>query len=222
MKLFNWRSNRALALVVSIAGVGCIEEAPVRPAALPYYSDASFTPHWLAPDSEALANFHEIPDFELTNQNGEKVTRDKFDGRIYVVDFFFTSCGGICPKMTANMALVQEAFRGDEGVRLLSHSVTPTHDTVEVLAAYAKKYGIDDAQWDLVTGPRAEIYDLGRTAYFVEEDLGQAKDDDDFLHTENFVLVDAKRHVRGVYNGLNKASVAQLIRDIQQLRDEAP
>ncbi|UII77942.1 SCO family protein [Flagellimonas sp. HMM57] len=187
---------------------------------LPYFSDEFFTPNWITPGSNEEKEFHKIPDFELTNQLGDTITQKTFDNRIYVVDFFFTSCPGICLKMTNNMTKIQEAFKNDSEVLILSHSVTPTIDSVSVLKAYADKYGILANKWHLVTGDKEEIYTLGRDHYFVENDLGEPKSVDDFLHTENFLLIDKEKHIRGIYNGLNKSSIAQLITDIKSLKKE--
>ncbi|GAL64014.1 SCO family protein [Algibacter lectus] len=187
---------------------------------LPYYNDESFTPHWLTPNTEEEKTFHKIPDFSLTNQSGETVTQDTFEGKIYITDFFFTTCPGICPKMTGNMAKIQEEFKNDPDVLLLSHSVMPSTDSVSVLRAYANKNDVIDNKWHLVTGSRDEIYTLGRDHYFVESDLGEVKSIDDFLHTENFLLIDKNKHIRGIYNGLNRASMAQLITDVKALKQE--
>ena len=139
---------------------------------------------------------------------------------MYVTDFFFASCPGICPSMTRNMFLVQDAFKTDPDVLLLSHSVTPSQDSVSVLKTYAKAYGVNNGKWHLVTGKKEEIYNLGRNFYFVENDLGEPRDINDFLHSENFLLIDKNRHVRGIYNGLSKTSIEQLIIDIQALKKE--
>ena len=188
---------------------------------LPYYNDESFTPHWLTPNTEEEKAFHKIPDFSLTNQSGETVTQDTFEDKIYVTDFFFTTCPGICPKMTGNMAKIQEEFKDDNDILLLSHSVMPSTDSVSVLKAYANNNNVVDNKWHLVTGDRNEIYALGRDYYFVESDLGEVKTIDDFLHTENFLLIDKNKHIRGIYNGLNRASMAQLITDIKALKKES-
>ena len=186
---------------------------------LPYYNEASFTPKWMDAKSDKLKSFHTIPNFSLTNQDGENITQKTFEGKIYVTDFFFTTCPGICPKMTSNMSLVQEAFKNDDSLFILSHSVTPTKDSVPQLKKYALEHNINK-NWHLVTGDKKEIYDLGRTSYFVEEDLGEPKGIDDFLHTENFILIDKNKHIRGIYNGLNKNSVKELIADIRTLKKE--
>lgn len=187
---------------------------------LPYYNDPTFMPHWLSINDIALDTFHRISPFTLVNQNGETITNETFNNKIYVTDFFFTSCPGICPKMTANMSILQEAFWEDNEVLLLSHSVTPKRDSVPVLKEYANAKNIYAKKWHLVTGTQREIYKLGRKDYFVEEDLGINKDLDEFLHTENFVLIDKNKYIRGIYNGLNKTSVNQLIADIKTLKKE--
>ncbi len=204
---------------MAFALFGCSQnqEADKNTPGLPYYSEATFTPHWLSPDSPELKDFHRIPAFSLINQNGDTITEKTMEGKIYVTNFFFTSCPGICPKMTNNMALIQEAFLQDDQVLLLSHSVTPDYDSVAVLKDYATAKNIVSGKWHLLTGDRDEIYSLGRNSYFVEEDLGVEKTNDDFLHTENIILVDQNRHIRGIYNGLNKAAIAQLVEDVKVL-----
>jgi len=188
-----------------------------RVEALPYYNEASFTPHWIKTGSHTEKEFHKIPDFKLINQLGKKITQNTFENKIYVTNFFFTTCPGICPKMTNNMFTIQEAFKTNHDVLLLSHSVTPNRDSVAVLKNYAENRGVQHHKWHLVTGNRKEIYHLGKHAYFIEEDLGEKKEEEDFLHTENFVLIDKNKHIRGIYNGLNKTSVNQLIQDIYTL-----
>ena len=191
-----------------------------RVASLPYYSEATFTPHWIDPRDEVLDTFHTISSFKLVNQEGEIVSNETFNDKIYIVDFFFTICPGICPKMMDNMSILQDEFIDVDDVLLLSHSVTPERDSVSVLKEYAEERGILSDKWHLVTGAQEEIYKLGRKDYFIEEDLGIEKDLDEFLHTENFVLIDKDRHIRGIYNGLNKTSVRQLITDVKALKSE--
>lgn len=147
---------------------------------LPYYSEASFTPILKELNEKDLNELHKIPSFSFTNQDGQIITDKTFDDKIYVTDFFFTSCPGICPAMTKNMNAVQEAFKDDDEVLLLSHSVTPEKDSVAVLKYYAEAHGVLSGKWHLVTGKQKEIYDLGRKSYFVEEDLGLQKSVDEF------------------------------------------
>ncbi|WP_218598777.1 SCO family protein [Polaribacter sp. NJDZ03] len=215
--------SRFFLLLIIVTTISCKntnkETVLSRVDTLPYYNEASFTPKWIDANSDELKSFHTIPEFSLTDQNGENITQKTFEGKIYVTDFFFTTCPGICPMMTKNMTLVQDAFKDDTSVLMLSHSVTPSIDSV----AQLKKYAIDKnigENWHLVTGDKKEIYDLGRQSYFVEEDLGEPKGIDDFLHTENFILIDKQKHIRGIYNGLNKNSVKQLIADIKTLQLE--
>ena len=223
MKKLKKTGNRNFLLLLILVAISCKnnkeETVSSRVANLPYYNEASFTPKWIATKSDVLKSFHKIPDFSFTNQDGKNITHKTFEDKIYVTDFFFTTCPGICPRMTKNMDIIQQEFIKDSSVLLLSHSVTPTIDSV----AQLKKYAIDkniDKNWHLVTGDKKEIYNLGRQAYFVEEDLGTPKGIDDFLHTENFVLVDKNKHIRGIYNGLNRNAVQQLIADIKTLQKE--
>ncbi|PIB34049.1 electron transporter [Reichenbachiella sp. 5M10] len=206
-----------------VIGAGCKSspsEKESRIEVLPYYNEATFTPQWYASDLDLPIGFHQIPSFRLVNQYGEEVTEHTVRGKISVVDFFFTSCPGICPKMASNMALVQEAFLETDEVIMLSLSVTPEYDSVPILRGYAERTEVVSGKWHLLTGDREEIYDLGRHWYFVEEDLGLQKAEEDFIHTENFILVDGNQHIRGIYNGLNKASVNQLIADIHTLQNQ--
>jgi len=187
---------------------------------LPYYKDKSFTPHWLTPNSEEEKAFHKIPDFKLVNQLGDTVTQKTFEDRLYITDFFFTTCPGICLKMTGNMKILQEAFIDDPEILLLSHSVTPSIDSVSLLKEYAEENEIMSTKWHLVTGDKMEIYELGRNQYFVENDLGIPKGIEDFLHSENFLLIDKNKHIRGIYNGLNRTSIKQLITDVKTLKQK--
>ncbi|MEL7121797.1 MAG: SCO family protein [Bacteroidota bacterium] len=217
MKSFSWVIISPLLLI----NLSCnqTKTGDSRVDKLPYYEEATFTPHWY--EEEIPAGFHQIADFELVNQEGEVITADNFENKIYVADFFFTICPGICPKMTSNMAVLQEAFLEDDDVLLISHSVMPDYDSPDILKEYAEEKGVKSGKWHLVTGQREMIYDLGRNHYFVEENLGLEKSADDFLHTENFVLIDKNKRIRGIYNGLNNSSIQQLIADIELLKKES-
>ncbi len=180
---------------------------------LPYFNSALFTPDW----EEGV---HKIPNFSFTNQMGEKVTNKTFEGKIYVADFFFTMCPGICPKLTKNMSLLQDSYKNDPNILLISHSVMPWFDTVERLADYATTNGVSLPTWNLVTGDTNTIYDIARNGYFADEDFVKTQDVSDFIHTENFILVDAKGYIRGVYNGTLSLEVKRLMRHIEILRKE--
>jgi protein SCO1/2 len=164
--------------------------------------------------------FHQIRPFKLINQENHPFTEIDIEGKICVADFFFTTCPGICLKMTNSMSVIQKEFFNDDKILLLSHSVTPEKDSVPVLKQYAEEKKVDFKRWKLLTGNKNEIYDLGRKYYFVEEDEGVKKGNDVFLHTENFILIDKQRHIRGIYNGLDPNSVQNLISDIKILKAE--
>lgn len=214
--------NKIILLTLTLILFACQEKDinESRVERLPFYNEATFKAQWIVNGDESLDTFHRIPSFQFLNQNGDIISDKTFKNNIYVTDFFFASCQGICPKMTTNMTLIQNEFLKDNEVFLLSHSVTPDKDSVSVLKNYAEIHGIVSGKWHLVTGSQKDIYKLGREFYFVEEDLGLQKDIDDFLHTENFVLIDKNKHIRGIYSGLNKTSVNQLIADIHTLKKE--
>lgn len=214
--------NKIIVFLLLIVLVACQEqeENNSRVDTLPFYNEATFTPHWISDNDESLDTFHRISPFKLINQEGETITEKTFEDKLYVVNFFFTICPGICPKMTNNMMQLHDEFLKDDDVLLLSHSVMPKNDSVSVLKSYAEDRGISSKTWHLVTGDKKEIYKLGRNDYFIEEDLGLSKKKYEFLHTENFVLIDKNRHIRGIYNGLNKTSINQLVTDIKTLKKE--
>ncbi len=188
---------------------------------LPYYNTPDFTPVFLASPSEVDESIpHQISSFSLTDQDGEVVTEKDIEGKIHVANFIFTSCGSICPTMTRHLKLVQDEFRNDDNVVLLSYSVTPWIDTVKKLGEFADKYGIDSSNWHLLTGNKGEIYTLARQSYFAEEDLGFTRDSTEFLHTEHVLLIDKDKRIRGIYNGTLQLEAEQLIKDIKKLTKE--
>jgi len=187
---------------------------------LPFYNSQEFTPHWLAPDDEQLADFHSIPDFSFTNQFGETVTQDNVQGKLYVASFFFTTCPGICPTLKSRLEKVHATFKDDDEVMILSHSIRPSTDTVDTLKRYADKNQIVGDSWQLLTGDQQTTYQLAKSAYFASEDLGNIQNTEDFLHTENLLLIDQHRRIRGIYNGLSRSSVNYLISDIAILKQE--
>lgn len=197
-----------LFLISVMTMIACSEsKQDVRKAVtLPFYNEATYTPNWMSPDDSKSKTFHRISLFKLTNQEGEIIAEKSFENKIYVVGFFFTHCPKICPKMTTNVMLLQDEFLKDDDVLLISHAVTPGIDSVSVLKRYADNRGIVSHKWHLLTRSKQEIYKLGRKDYFVEENLGMTKEKDEFLYTENFVLIDKNRQIRGIYNGLNNAS----------------
>ena len=187
---------------------------------LPYYDSAEFTPKWLKSDTLELESFHKIPEFTFSNQDGDVVTQATFDHKIYIASFFFSTCPGICPDVRSQLFKVQENYLNDDEVLLLSHSIRPTTDTVEILQTYAKENDVVSKKWHLVTGDKELIYTLAKDYYFADEDLGEIENKESFLHTENLLLIDQNKHIRGIYNGLNSVSVNHLIDDIKLLKKE--
>ncbi len=163
---------------------------------------------------------HTVSDFSLVNQVGDTVTRKNFAGKLTVVDFFFTTCQGICPRMTTQMSRVYEAFKGNDSVLFLSHTVNPENDSVSVMAATAKKYNADVRQWHFVTGDKAQIYKLARTSYLVSDTEGDGGKED-FVHSEKFTLVDGDGHIRGLYDGTDERDVDMLMKDIRILLSQS-
>ncbi|RDY60049.1 SCO family protein [Flagellimonas nanhaiensis] len=161
--------------------------------------------------------YHSIADFELVNQNGETITQENYKDKIYVADFFFTTCPTICPIMTKNMAEVQDAILEDDDILLLSHSVTPVIDSVPQLKKYALEKGVIDAKWNLVTGDKKQIYQLARKSYLAVKNDGDGGPYD-MIHTENFILVDKERRIRGFYDGTNSEEIAKLLEDLETLK----
>ncbi|WP_295127025.1 SCO family protein [uncultured Chitinophaga sp.] len=158
--------------------------------------------------------FHKVRDFELTNQFGQKVKLSDLEGKIVVVDFFFTSCPTICPKLTTNLKLLQNAFlKNDTLIQILSLTVDPTRDTVAAIKQYADKFQINPDNWFILTGDKKEIYDLARNEFYVSVTQGDGGPDD-FVHTEKLVLLDKDRHIRGYYNGLDTTAIGKLAGDI--------
>ncbi|GEC70873.1 protein SCO1/2 [Flavobacterium flevense] len=183
---------------------------------LPIYNPADVNPELVDSTIQYVSKYHTIADFSFTNQNGKTITQKDYEGKIYVADFFFTTCGTICPKMTANLVDVQKAIINNPKVMLLSHTVFPEVDTVAALKAYALEHGVVDSKWNLVTGDKKEIYTMARKSYLAVK-LGKPSELYDMVHTENFVLVDAKKRVRGFYDGTKKEDMERLIEDINFL-----
>jgi protein SCO1 len=160
-----------------------------------------------------------IPDFSFLNQNGDTVTGKSFDGKIYVADFFFTTCPTICPVMKKNMLKVYAVYKDNPGLVILSHTIDPEHDSVSVLKQYAKDIGVTGTMWQFVTGDRAKIYDIGERHYFVTA-RQDTKEAGGYMHSGRFVLVDKNKHIRGMYDGTTDNGTQQLIDDIEVLLKE--
>ena len=173
-----------------------------------------------SPESNEPPTIHTIPPFSFQNQYRENFTQADLQGNIYVANFFFTTCPGICTKMTNNLKTVHEAFKADPSVVLLSHSVTPEYDTPQRLHDYAEKHGILGPNWQFLTGDKEEIYTIARQSYFADETIGLTQDSNTFLHSEKLILIDGQGHIRGVYNGVMTVDMKRLTQDIHTLKAE--
>ncbi|WP_282042403.1 SCO family protein [Winogradskyella flava] len=187
---------------------------------LPVWNPVSVSEELVDSSIQHKAKYHTIADFSLTNQNGETVTQDTYKNKIYVADFFFTTCQTICPIMTDHMYKIQKEILNDDDVMLLSHSVTPKIDSVAQLKKYAKEKGVIDRKWNLVTGNKKQIYELARKSYLAVKTDGNG-DEYDMIHTENFLLIDKKRRIRGFYDGTQPEDIEKLLEDIETLKDES-
>lgn len=186
---------------------------------LPIYQPAMVNYELVDSTLQHVKKYHQIADFSLINQNGKVITQQDYKNKIYVADFFFTTCPSICLKMTENMGLLQKEIFDDPQIMLLSHSVTPETDTVAVLKKYALEKGVVDTKWNLVTGDKKEIYTLARKSYLAVKEDGDGGPFD-MIHTENFILVDPKKRIRGFYDGTDLDAMKQLLDDITILKDE--
>lgn len=183
---------------------------------LPIYNPSNFNPELVDKSLRTSTKYHTVSDFELINQNGKTITQNDYKDKIYVTDFFFTSCKTICPIMTNNMAKLQNEFLNDDDIMFLSISVTPEIDNVVTLREYATNKNVIDFKWNVATGNKKHIYELARKSYFavvVEGDGGLQ----DFIHTPNFILIDTKKQIRGIYDGTSGDEIQRLIEDINIL-----
>ena len=186
---------------------------------MPIYQPAEVSFELVDSTLQHVKKYHRIANFRLTNQNGHIVTQQDYENKIYVADFFFTTCPSICPIMTDNMGYVQSQILNDPNVKLLSFSVTPEIDSVPQLKKYALEKGVKDEKWNLLTGDKKEIYTLARKSYFVVKEDGDGGPHD-MIHTENFVLIDPDKRIRGYYDGTDRAAMQTLLEDMTTLKNE--
>ncbi|SHG75947.1 SCO family protein [Winogradskyella jejuensis] len=203
--------------VLCIVIIGIIYNILNQKKPLPVWNPESVNLEMVDESIRHVSKYHTIADFSLTNQNGKTITQEDYKDKIYVADFFFTTCQTICPIMTDHMYQIQKEIVSDDEVMLLSHSVTPVKDSVPVLKAYAKKKGVIDRKWNLVTGDKKQIYELARKSYLAVKTEGNG-DVYDMIHTENFLLIDKKRQIRGFYDGTNPEDINRLLDDIKTLK----
>lgn len=213
---YKYRKFFGVLLVFSIIVISLFYTALKPKKSLPIYNPSDVNPELVDTTVQYISKHHTIADFSFTNQNGKIITQKDYEGKIYVADFFFTTCKSICPKMTTNLVDVQKAFLDNPKVKLLSFTVMPDIDSVSVLKEYAKINSVNDTKWNLVTGDKKAIYTMARKSFLA---VKQGKPDElyDMVHTENFVLVDSKKRVRGFYDGTNQEEIQRLIGDINWL-----
>ena len=205
-------------LALSVIIIYLIQDALRPQPVLPVYQPAQFDPSLVDSTMTHVKRYHTIANFSLTNQNGQTITQEAYKNKIYVADFFFTTCPSICPIMTKNMVLLQKELLNDPDVLLLSHTVTPDIDSVPQLKKYAREKGVIDSKWNLVTGQKKQIYELARKSYLAAKTDGDGGPFD-MIHTENFILVDKEKRIRGTYDGTNEEAMYELLEDIRILQN---
>tara|TARA_B100001059_G_C17560229_1_gene439695 strand:- start:23 stop:703 length:681 start_codon:yes stop_codon:yes gene_type:complete len=215
-----WSRYKYLILFIvifTISGVSIFNIALTPEKKLPIYSPSMVSSDLVDDELKHVKKYHKISDFNLVNQNGIDVTQNNYDKKIYVADFFFTTCPTICPIMTGNMVFLQNQL-SNQDIMFASFSVTPDIDSVEVLKKYALEKGVDDKKWNLMTGDKKQIYNLARKSFLVVKDDPQMGSHD-MIHTENFVLVDKEKRIRGFYDGTKIEEMNKIISDIEILQD---
>ncbi len=204
---------------ISVIIIFCIYTLLKPEERLPVYQPDMVNAELVDSTMQYVRKYHKIADFDLVNQNGDTITEEYYKDKIYIADFFFTTCLTICPVMTDHMVQIQEKIKNDDEVLLLSHTVFPVADSVPVLKKYALEKGVIDEKWNLVTGDKKEIYDLARKSYLATKTTGDGGKYD-MIHTENFVLVDKKRQIRGFYDGTDPEAIDSLMHDLKVLKAE--
>lgn len=219
MKKMKWWFPVAAFLVIFVVGMIIVYPMLQTTPKLRVYNPVDINPQLVDDSLRRVTRNHRVMDFELVNQLGDTITEKDFENKIYVTDFFFTTCPTICKDMSKNFRKVQDEFVDETDFLLLSHTVTPQIDSVPVLADYGADYGAIPGKWHLATGDKKHIYNLARKSYFACLDEGDGGVQD-FIHTENLVLVDKDRRLRGFYDGTSDADVQRLIDEIGYLLKE--
>jgi protein SCO1/2 len=222
-----------LAIGITIAGILNIQHYSEDPDSsinrsennvLKIYNPSDINPMLVDPTIQGITKDHQIAQFSFLNQLGDTITNKDVAGKIFVTDFFFTTCGGICPKMTHQLSRVQSEFIDDPNFLILSHTVNPSIDTVETLYKYAERFKADPKKWWFLTGTKKALYTMARKSYLVVPDEADPNfehgGESDFLHTENFALIDPDGRIRGMYDGTNPSDVDELMRDVYDLKKE--
>ncbi|PKD21945.1 photosynthetic protein synthase II [Salegentibacter salinarum] len=218
--LFAWLKKFAIVLfILSVIIIYSIYTLLTPEERLPVFQPDMVNAELVDSTVQHIRKYHTVKDFKLINQNGDTITEDFYEDKIYVADFFFTTCLTICPVMTDHMLEIQEKIKDDPEVLLLSHTVFPKTDSVPVLKKYALEKGVIDEKWNLVTGDKKHIYELARKSYLASKSNGDGGPYD-MIHTENFVLVDKEKRIRGFYDGTDAEAIEDLLHDIKVLKAE--
>lgn len=218
-------NNRIINIILIVVGISVLvlgyflKDKQVALKKLPYYGIAVSDTSIIDGEQVITEKQHQVGPFSFLDQNGETITEKDIAGKVYIVDYFFTTCRSICPIMTNQMQRIYNEYKGNSDVIFLSHTVDPETDSVEVMAAYAEQKQADASQWHFLTGDKKALYDLARTGYYLDAEQGDGGPDD-FIHTPNFALIDRDRHIRGFYDGTDSAEVNMLIKDIKILLAE--
>jgi len=218
LKFFaRYKTFAIVFFILSVIIIFCIYTLLKPEERLPIYQPDMVNNELVDSTVQYVRKYHKIADFSLVNQNGETITQEYYKDKIYIADFFFTTCLTICPIMTDHMVKIQDKIKNDEDVYLLSHTVFPVSDSVPVLKEYAKEKGVIDEKWNLVTGDKKQIYDLARKSYLATKSTGDGGPYD-MIHTENFVLVDKNSQIRGFYDGTDPEAIENLMHDLKVLK----
>ncbi len=218
LKPSEWLKIAVLILVFVVGSTAAYQILQPKPR-LPIYNPSDLNPAVVDDDLERVGRGHRIGDFDLIDQWGNEADSSLLQGKIYVADFFFTTCPTICIDMGANFQRIQETYKNEDRLNLVSHTVMPEIDTVEVMHAYGERMGAIKGKWHLLTGEKRELYRMARREYFAVMEQGTSFDEHDFIHTENVILVDEKKRIRGFYDGTSDLDIDRLIGDIQILLD---
>ena len=219
MNRFDWMKIAALLVIFAVGVMGGYYIQRPEPR-LPIINPSDLNPALVDDAVEGVGRNHRIGDFNLTNQDGEQMTQADLEGKIYIADFFFVTCPTICKDMAKNMGVIQDAFKNDPELVLVSHTVMPEHDSVPVLKQYSELQEAIPGKWVFLTGDKEQIYNLARTQYFAVMEPGATFNEHDFIHTDNFVLVDSKKRIRGIYVGTSDEEINKLISDVRILLNE--
>ncbi|MDP4933449.1 MAG: SCO family protein [Salibacteraceae bacterium] len=212
---------RKLLFISFLALFACTEQNAEKEISLPFYLDAQLSPVWIEDDSSAFRTIHQIDDFEFTDQKGESFGSKNLENKVYIANFFFTTCPGICKLMTKELHAVQDSFAANHAIDIVSFSVMPWIDTVEQLQYFQEMNDIDGGVWHFLTGEKAVIYNVARQSFFADEGFGKSvTGSSDFLHTENVMLIDKQKRIRGVYSGTSRLDISRMIEDVKQLLSE--